>query len=166
MKKPFYSVSFDTFCHFAEQGNLVPVYREILADLETPVSAFAKINSGDTAFLFESIEGGENWARYSFLGSGANQVIWEEKGKVRIRKGRKTETLPLDANPLKHIQEMLAPFKPVHVPGLPRFVGGAVGYLGYDIVRHFEPIPPYPKDSANLPLLAFFLAVFLPALDC
>ena len=80
------------------------------------LSAFSKINSGDTAFLFESIEGGENWARYSFLGSGANQVIWEEKGKVRIRKGRKTETLPLNANPLKHIQEMLAPFKPVHVP--------------------------------------------------
>ncbi len=165
MKKPFYSVSFDKFCQFAEQGNLVPVYREILADLETPVSAFSKINSGDTAFLFESIEGGENWARYSFLGSGANQVIWEEKGKVRIRKGRKTETLPLGANPLKHIQEMLAPFKPVHVPGLPRFVGGAVGYLGYDIVRHFEPIPPYPKDSANLPLLAFFLAETLLIFD-
>ena len=99
MKKPFYSVSFDKFCQFAEQGNLVPVYREILADLETPVSAFSKINFGDTAFLFESIEGGENWARYSFLGSGASQVIWIEKCKLRIKNGRKTETLSLHSNP-------------------------------------------------------------------
>jgi len=165
MKKPFYSVSFDKFCQFAKQGNLIPVYREILADLETPVSAFSKINSGDTAFLFESIEGGENWARYSFLGSGATQMIWEANGKLRMKNGRKTETVPLDANPLKHIQDMLAPFKPVHVPGLPRFVGGAVGYLGYDIVQHFEPIPSYPKDSANLPLLAFFLAETLLIFD-
>ena len=141
------------------------MYREILADLETPVSAFSKINFGDTAFLFESIEGGENWARYSFLGSGASQVIWIEKGKLRIKRGRKTETLSLDTNPLKHIQNMLAPFEPVHVPGLPRFVGGAVGYLSYDIVRYFEPIPPYPKDSADLPLLAFFLAETLLIFD-
>ena len=61
MKKPCYSVGFDEFCQLAGQGNLVPLYREILADLETPVSAFSKINTGDTAFLFESIEGGENW---------------------------------------------------------------------------------------------------------
>ena len=141
------------------------MYREILADLETPVSAFSKINFGDTAFLFESIEGGENWARYSFLGSGASQVIWIEKGKLRIKRGRKTQTLSLDTNPLKHIQNMLAPFEPVHVPGLPRFVGGAVGYLSYDIARYFEPIPPYPKDSADLPLLAFFLAETLLIFD-
>lgn len=157
MKKPCYSVGFDDFCRLADQGNLVPVYREILADLETPVSAFSKINTGDTAFLFESIEGGENWARYSFLGSSATQIIWEERGRLKIKKGRKTQSVELDANPLTHIQDMLASYQPVRVPGLPRFVGGAVGYLGYDVVRHFEPIPPYPKDSANLPVLAFFL---------
>ena len=165
MKKPCYSVGFDDFSQLAGQGNLVPVYREILADLETPVSAFSKINTGDTAFLFESIEGGENWARYSFLGSGATQVIWEERGKLMIKKGRKTQSIPLAANPLNHIQDMLAPFQPVHVPGLPRFVGGAVGYLGYDVVRYFEPIPPYPKNSANLPLLAFLLTDTLLIFD-
>ena len=107
MKKPCYSVGFDEFCQLAGQGNLVPLYREILADLETPVSAFSKINTGDTAFLFESIEGGENWARYSFLGSSATQIIWEERGKLMIKNGRKTTSVPLDGNPLTHIQDML-----------------------------------------------------------
>ena len=165
MKKPCYSVGFDDFCQLTSQGNLVPVYREILADLETPVSAFSKINTGDTAFLFESIEGGENWARYSFLGSSATQVIWEERGKLMIKNGRKTKNIPLDANPLTHIRDMLAPFQPVYVPGLPRFVGGAVGYLGYDVVRHFEPIPHRSKDSENLPLLAFLLTDTLLIFD-
>ncbi len=98
MKKPCYSVGFDDFCQLATQGNLIPVYREILADLETPVSAFSKINTGDTAFLFESIEGGENWARYSFLGSSATQVIWEERGQLMVKRGKKMQHSPLDAN--------------------------------------------------------------------
>ena len=98
MKKPCYAVGFDDFCQLANQGNLVPVYREILADFETPVSAFSKINTGETSFLFESIEGGENWARYSFLGSNATQVIWEEHRKLHIKKGRKTQSLPLETN--------------------------------------------------------------------
>ena len=157
MKTPCYSVGFEEFCELAPAGNLVPVYREILADMETPVSAFSKINTGETAFLFESIEGGENWTRYSFLGSGATQVIWEEHGKLVKKRDLKLERLPLDDNPLNHVQEMLAPFQPVHVPGLPRFIGGAVGYLGYDVVRYFEPIPARSKESSPLPLLAFLL---------
>jgi len=165
MKKPCYSVGFDDFCRLANQGNLIPVYREILADLETPVSAFSKINTGDTAFLFESIEGGENWARYSFLGSSATQVIWPDRGQLKIKRGKKIQSIPLDPNPLHHIQDMLAQFRPVTVPGLPRFVGGAVGYLGYDLVRYFEPIHQHPKDSANLPLMAFFLADTLLIFD-
>ena len=143
----------------------MPVYREILADFETPVSAFSKINTGETSFLFESIEGGENWARYSFLGSNATQVIWEEHRKLHIKKGRKTQSLPLETNPLTHIQDMLASFQPVHVPGLPRFVGGAVGYLGYDMVQYFEPITPSLKDSSVLPLFAFFLTDTLLIFD-
>ncbi|MYJ54378.1 MAG: anthranilate synthase component I [Nitrospira sp. SB0672_bin_25] len=165
MKKPCYSISFDRFRQLARMGNLVPVYREILADRETPVSAFSKINSGDTAFLFESIEGGESWARYSFLGSGATQVLWEKDGILYVQKGRKTETLPLGDNPLDHIRTILSEFQPVHVPDLPRFVGGAVGYLGYDVVRFFEPIPEYPKDSARLPLFAFFVTDTLLIFD-
>ncbi len=165
MKKPCYSTSFAQFCQLAQIGNLVPVYREILADRETPVSAFSKINSGDTAFLFESLEGGENWARYSFLGSNATQVLWEDGGNLHIKKGRKTETRRLGHNPLSHIRDVLNEFQPVWVPGLPRFVGGAVGYLGYDLVRFFESIPERPKDSAQLPLLAFFVTDTLLIFD-
>ena len=146
-------------------GNLVPVYREILADRETPVSAFSKINTGRTAFLFESIEGGERWARYSFLGNSATQVLWEENGTLHVNKGRKTEIFPLGDNPLDHIRTILSEFQPVRVPDLPRFVGGAVGYLGYDVVRFFEPIPEHPKDSARLPLFAFFITDTLVIFD-
>ncbi|MEE9233142.1 MAG: anthranilate synthase component I, partial [Nitrospirales bacterium] len=87
MKNAYYSVGFEEFCHLSTQGNLVPIYREILADFDTPVSAFSKINSGPHAFLFESIEGGENWARYSFLGSHPSVVFWEENGEVITQKG-------------------------------------------------------------------------------
>ncbi len=157
MKKPCYSTGFDEFCQLATSGNLVPVYREILADLETPVSAFSKINAGGTAFLFESIEGGEHWARYSFLGSNAEQLLWERDGKLHMQKGRKTETCPLSENPLDQIRTVMNTFRPVRVAGLPRFAGGAVGYLGYDVVRFFEPVPEYPKDGPRLPLFAFFI---------
>lgn len=146
-------------------GNLVPVYREILADRETPVSAFSKINSGRTAFLFESIEGGEHWARYSFLGNSATQVLWEEGGTLYVKRGRKTDALPLGDNPLDHVRAVLSEFDPVRVSGLPRFVGGAVGYLGYDVVQFFEPVPGYPKDSSRLPLFAFFITDTLLIFD-
>ncbi len=165
MKKPCYSTSLAQFRELAEMGNLVPVYREILADRETPVSAFSKINSGDTAFLLESIEGGEHWAQYSFLGSGATQVLWEDDGNLHVKKGHKTETRPLGCNPLDHIRSMLDEFQPVRVPDLPRFVGGAVGYLGYDVVRFFEPVPGSPKNSTRLPLFAFFVTDTLLIFD-
>ncbi len=165
MKTPCYSTGFDEFCQLARQGNLVPVYREILADLETPVSAFSKINTGETAFLFESIEGGENWARYSFLGSNAEQVLWEDGGTLHMKRGRTTETRPLGNNPLDHVRAMMNEFQPVRVAGLPRFAGGAVGYLGYDVVRLFEPIPETPKDAAPFPLFAFFVTDTLLIFD-
>ena len=165
MKKPYYSVGFEDFSRLATQGNLIPIYQEILADFETPVSAFSKINTGPTAFLFESVEGGENWARYSFLGCNASLVMWEDQDELVIQQGRKTTRQPLAANPLEHIQEILQPYRPVPVPGLPRFVGGAVGYLGYDVVRHFEPIPYHPKDDVRLPKFAFFITDTLLIFD-
>ncbi len=165
MKNAYYSVTFEDFCELATQGNLVPLYREILADFDTPVSAFWKINTSPHAFLFESIEGGENWARYSFLGCQPSVVIWEEKGTVIIQKGRKQTKVPLASNPLDHIQEALAQYQPVSVPGLPRFVGGAVGYLGYDIVRSFEPIPSFPKSQTTIPLFAFCITDTLLIFD-
>lgn len=130
----------DTFYKLAEKGNLIPVFREIMADMDTPVSAFRKLDDGRFSYLLESIEGGEKWGRYSFLGSNPSLII-RSKGKVveTIENGiTTTETVD---DPLASIRKLLARFSPVEVEGLPRFFGGAVGYLGYDMVRHFEHLP-------------------------
>lgn len=133
--------SYDDFLRLSYQGNLIPLFREILADMETPVSAFKKIDDGHTSFLLESIEGGEKWARYSFLGSGSGKLFrtqgqrfqWLENG-VLVREGEALD-------PLNELQQSLAAYQPVALPELPRFFGGAVGYLGYDMVRHVERLP-------------------------
>jgi anthranilate synthase component 1 len=129
-----------TFQKLSLQGNLIPVYREIMADMDTPVTAFKKLDDGRFSFLLESIEGGEKWARYSFLGSNPSTIIRSKGTTVEvITNGITTATTTED--PLDCIRTTLARFTPVEVPGLPRFFGGAVGYLGYDMVRHFEHLP-------------------------
>jgi anthranilate synthase component 1 len=131
----------EEFLQYARQGNLIPVYREILADMETPVSAFRKIDDGRTAFLLESIEGGEKWGRYSFLGSGPGKVFRSRDRYFEILDGERLIKGGECADPLAEFQNFLAPFRPVSLPGLPRFFGGAVGYLGYDMVRFVESLP-------------------------
>ena len=135
-----YFPDIETFNKLAQQGNLIPVYREIMADMDTPVTAFKKVDDGHYSFLLESIEGGEKWGRYSFIGSTPSQII-RSKGNVIeiIRNGITTATTSED--PLDCIRAILARYSPVEVKGLPRFLGGAVGYLGYDMVRHFENLP-------------------------
>jgi len=118
-------------------GNLIPVYREIVADMETPVSAFLKINRGGNSFLLESVEGGQRLARYSFIGT-------EPYRDFTIRAKDKTD-------PLKIIAAELHKYKAVPLEGLPRFSGGAVGYLGYETVRRFEDLPSPANDPLNLP---------------
>ena len=122
------------------QGNLIPVYREIMADMDTPVTAFKKIDDGRFAFLLESIEGGEKWARYSFLGSNPSLIIRSKGTCVEIIENGSNTTFTSD-DPLGCIRTVMSRFTPVEVEGLPRFFGGAVGYLGYDMVRHFEYLP-------------------------
>lgn len=130
----------DKFRTLANTGNLIPVYREIMADLDTPVSAFKKLDDGQFSYLLESIEGGEKWGRYSFLGSSPSVVIRSKGNQVEIIKdGIATSRNAPD--PMACIRELLARYTPVEVDGLPRFFGGAVGYLGYDMVRHFEQLP-------------------------
>jgi anthranilate synthase component 1 len=135
-----YSPDLNSFKTLASQGNLIPVYREVMADLDTPVSAFRKIDDGCYSFLLESIEGGEKWARYTFLGASPSVVIRSRGNMVEvIESGNvRREEVP---DPLDFIRGYLARFTPVQIPGLPRFFGGAVGYLGYDMVRHFEHLP-------------------------
>lgn len=149
----------------ARLGNLIPVYREVLADTETPVSAFLKIGGGDTAFLLESVEGGEKWARYSFLGRNPSLVI-RTKGKHAelVRSGlpieRRTITDPLDL-----VKEALRIYRPVKVEGLPRFFGGMVGYLAYDAVRFFESLPDHTHDDLELCDAVFLLTDTLLIFD-
>ena len=135
-----YFPDIETFHKLSLQGNLIPVYREIMADMDTPVSAFKKLDDGLFSYLLESIEGGEKWGRYSFLGSSPSLIIRSKANVVEIIENGVTTTTRV-ADPLASIREVLARFSPVEVEGLPRFFGGAVGYLGYDMVRYFEHIP-------------------------
>jgi anthranilate synthase component 1 len=128
----------------------VPVMTELLLDTETPVSAFQKLALSSPAFLLESIEGGERWGRYSLLAAGA-RVRFEVRGRtVTIDDGGPSCSLDTD-DPLATLKELLAAHRPADLPGVPRFAGGAVGYLGYDLVRRFERLPEQAVDDLGLP---------------
>jgi anthranilate synthase component 1 len=146
-----YTPDFDEFCAMARQGNCVLVYREILADLETPVSAFLKIDDGGDAFLLESVEEAEKWGRYSFLGV-APRLIFRSKGReIAVGSpGAAAQPRPV-ADPFAEVEALLHQYRPVTVKGLPRFSGGLVGYLGYDLVRLFERLPEQAGDDLDLP---------------
>ncbi len=136
-----YSPSLEEFKNLTRQGNLIPVYREILADMETPVSAFCKIDDYKSAFLLESIAGGEKWARYSFLGVGSGRAFRCRGDYFEILENGLPVESGSTVNPLLELKEFLSLYQPVVLPELPRFFGGAVGYLGYDMVRHIEELP-------------------------
>ncbi len=141
--------SYDMFCRKAKEGNLIPVYREIVADCETPVSAFLKIRHGAYPFLFESVEGGEKWGRYSFLGADPSMLIKGKGSRVTVSRSGENDVVTTTEQPLHVLRDLLAEFKPVDIDGLPRFFGGAVGYLGYDMVQFFEPVQScHPPKAA------------------
>jgi anthranilate synthase component 1 len=165
MRTATYSLTLEEFRSYAKQGNLIPLFREILADYDTPVSAFAKIDHGPSAYLLESIQGGEKWARYSFLGSGAPLVIYEDRGDLCVKKGSQHRRIPSRGMPLDRLREIMETYRPVTVPDLPRFVGGAVGYLGYDMVKTFEDLPTRQKEHLDLPDFAFLLTETLLIFD-
>ena len=143
------SPSYEQFLENLKRGNLVPVWEEFLADYDTPVSVFKKIDSSDYSFLFESVEGGDKWARYSFLGIDPSVVLRSKGRNVEIiRSGEKAETLTGD--PILVLRDLLSCYKPVSSEDLPRFHGGAVGYFGYDMVRFIENIPDTSPDDLKL----------------
>ena len=143
------------FLRRAKTGNMIPVYREILADMETPVSAFKKIaeHGDEYSFLLESVEGGERMARYSFLGSGTDLVIKSKGRDVEITRGGKAENIQLEQGKdvLDVLKHELGSLSYVPDPDLPRFCGGAVGFIGYDMVRFFEDLPDSTVDDLHLP---------------
>ena len=157
--------SLEEFKHKAKQGNLIPVYREILADMETPVSAFLKIDDGRHSFLLESVEGGEKWARYSFLGSRPSVVVRSFDRTVEIIRRGKIERRPFRSDPLEAIKDVLSEYQPVPDPALPRFFGGAVGFMGYDVVRFFEDLPNRDKKGLGLPDVFFMITDTLVIFD-
>jgi len=138
-----YSPMLEEVKRLKDKGNLVPVWREIVADLETPVSAFLKINRGGYSFLLESVEGGERLARYSFIGTEPYRVL--------------ASSADDSANPLEQIAEELGKHKIVPAGELPRFCGGAVGYFSYEVARRFEDLPCPPGDPLGLPESVFMM---------
>ncbi len=146
-----FSPSREAFLQLSRKGNVVPVCTDLLADLETPVSAFAKLRGQGPAFLLESVEGGENVSRYSFIGCNPRKIITAAAG---------------DGDPLKLIEAELAGYRPVEVPGLPPFTGGAVGYLGYEYIHSVEPtVPLAAKDELGVPAMWFMLCDSVLAFD-
>lgn len=140
--------SFEEFQSKLNSGNLIPVWEEVLADFDTPVSVFKKIDNSDYSFLLESVEGGEKWARYSFLGSNPS-IIFRSKGEIIeiFEKGSKKE---MKGDPIDALRELLSKYSPVEDDRLPRFHGGAVGYFSYDVVRFVENIPEIGSDELGL----------------
>jgi anthranilate synthase component 1 len=163
--------SFDEFCRLRATGhNLVPVWTELAADYETPVSAFQKLNDGGPCFLLESAESSEQIGRYSFLGAGERLEIRARGREISIREaGGEFVTRPLAddcRDPLAELEKVMARYRPAKVEGLPVFAGGAVGFLAYDMVRFFEPtVPPPPPDPLGLPDMVFLITDTLVIFD-
>jgi anthranilate synthase component 1 len=151
------------FRSLAAGGKLVPVYREIFADHETPVSAFRKIDDGSHAFLLESVEGGEKWGRFSLLGSRPSLVFVARGGQCEIQQEGVTRVCA--RAPLEELADLLAQHQAVALPGLPRFCGGAVGYFGYDAVRWFERLPSKAGRDLDLPDAVFLFGDVVSVFD-
>ena len=182
-----YSPTLDDFLKLAAQGNVIPVTRRLLADIETPLSAYRKIRGQGESFLFESVEGGEHLGRYSFVGCNPRAVIRQtgdrveviENGKVVETfeiKGRAGSPLPASADTdearrarsdapyqvsdgLEVVERVMKKYRAVALPGLPRFTGGAVGFIGYEFIHDVEPVVPRPpKDELGTPTMVFLVA--------
>jgi anthranilate synthase component 1 len=156
--------TFKEFCLFAEQGNLIPVYQELLMDLETPLSFFKRLERDEYSFLLESVEGSERWARYSFLGTRPQRIFKASGNQVEISENDKS-TRFISESPLKALEDLLKDCRPVAVPGVPPFFGGALGYVAYNAVEHFYEIADGKKDPLAMPEIFFIFVQTLVAFD-
>jgi anthranilate synthase component I len=166
-----YSPTLEEFQQLAAQGNLVPVTRRLLADVETPLSAYRKIRGHGESFLFESVEGGEHLGRYSFVGCNPRAVIRQTGSRIEVLENGKVVdqfAIPREPHPdcdkcvkdgLEVVEQLLKRFCAVTVAGLPRFTGGAVGFIGYEFIHDVEPVVPRPPhDELKTPTLYFLIA--------
>lgn len=166
----------EEFLKLTAQGNCIPITCTLLADFETPLSAYAKLRGGGESFLFESVEGGERLGRYSFVGCGPRAVIKQNGDRVSVVQGggvmEKYTVTPEPSGPtevrdgLVVVERVLSRYKAVPVPGLPRFVGGAIGFLGYEFIHDIEPVVPRPpKDDLGTPVMYYLIADQLLVFD-
>jgi anthranilate synthase component 1 len=156
--------SFKEFCRLARRGNLIPVYQELLMDLETPLSFFKRLERDRYAFLLESIEGSERWARYSFLGTHPYLVFKARGREIEIVEDGDKKILTADS-PLQVLEGLLKGYRPVTVEGLPPFFGGALGYVAYDAVEDFHGISNTKKEPLGMPEIFFIFVQTLVAFD-
>ncbi|MTI60488.1 MAG: anthranilate synthase component I [Firmicutes bacterium] len=152
-----YNLSFEEFVNLQGKGNLIPLYKEIIADTETPITAYLKLKE-ESSYLLESVEHGE-FGRYSFLGLKCHALVSCKDQQLIIRdsQGNITETYRTD-NPLLSLKEILADYKVVETSGLPPFYGGAVGYLGYNCIKYFEEVPQQATDDQKMPEMMFMIS--------
>jgi anthranilate synthase component I len=177
-----FSPTLEEFSKLAGQGNLIPVTRRLLADIETPLSAYRKIRGQGESFLFESVEGGEHLGRYSFVGCNPRAVIRQtgdrvevvENGKVvenflvrrtgvapvsELKNGGRQDACPTVRDGLEVVERVMKKYRAVTLPGLPRFTGGAVGFIGYEFIHDVEPVVPRPpQDELGTPTMVFLIA--------
>jgi anthranilate synthase component 1 len=162
--------SLEEFLSLAKKGNVIPLYGELVADLETPVGAFLKLDDGRYSFLLESVEGSEKVARFSFLGSRPRLVFSSTDRTIEISEagpGRKpfVKRFQTRTDPLAEVEKLMRRFRYVPASGLPRFCGGLVGYLGYNVVRFVEPVPAHAKRDLALPDMILVLADTMAVFD-
>lgn len=166
-----YSPTADEFIKLAGQGNLIPVTRTLLADFETPLSAYRKIRGQGESFLLESVEGGEYLGRYSFVGCNPRAVVRQIGNRVEYLEGGRTveqftisrEPAGSDPRPIRDglevVERALSRYRPVPLPSLPRFTGGAIGFIGYEFIHDVEPVVPRPpRDELQTPTMYFLIA--------
>ena len=166
-----YSPTLQEFTKLAAQGNLVPVTRRLLADIETPLSAYRKIRGAGESFLFESVEGGEHLGRYSFVGCNPRAIIRQVDDRVDVlENGKVVETFTISRasapgspnvihDGLEVVERVMHRYRAVSVPGLPRFTGGALGFIGYEFIHDIEPVVPRPpEDKLGTPVMYFLIA--------
>lgn len=164
-------MTLDEFRELAKRYAIVPVHREVLFDTNTAVTAYARIRSGPFSFLLESVVGGEKWARYTFLGSAPREVVRVVSGKLEKLGAsehgsmRAWEPIAFEGDPFDYLKQRLAELEPAPVPGLPRFFGGAVGYLSYDMVRYVEALPRVKIDDRDLPEALLMFTDTILAID-
>jgi anthranilate synthase component 1 len=144
------SPSRDDFRVLARKYTVVPVWREVLADLITPVAAFMRLVGTAPGFLFESVEHGERWARFSFVGRNPSATMVARGGRLAVE-GTLPERVPRDRGVLAAVEELLRLYRSPSLPELPPLHGGVVGYIGYDVVREVEHLPHVPYDDLALP---------------